>query len=74
MCGCGRKVFLSDKNNNDYGSIVRHVLGKTRITLKVKLASNGAVSIKRPQFDKEFHVHCHGTTQNNVRIDDDDYI
>ena len=71
MYGCGGKVSL--KNNNDK-EIVGYVLGKTRTTLKVKLVSNKLVSVKRPQFDDKFHVYRFRTTQNSVRIDNDNYI
>ena len=72
MYGCSGKVFLRDNNNNNR-SIVGCVLRETRTTLKVKLASNKVVSIKRPPFDKDLHVHRYGITQNNIVIDNNNY-
>ena len=72
MYGCSGKVFLRDNNNNNR-SIIGYVLRETRTTLKVKLASNKVVSIKRPPFDKDLHVYRCGISQNNVIIDNNNY-
>ena len=71
MCGCSGKVFLRDNDENNR-SVIGYFLRETRTTLKVKLASNEVVSIKRLPFDKDRHVHRCGITQNNIAIDNND--